>query len=209
MSNRWSEFWSSPKGKALRPCALGAFLLSVCAGSGGCESRVVRYNPMLGGLPNSESGLPVVRGDLNYHDPTYVAEDKLVVEDPATKKKTLTARSGRHLMIHIYNALKDNDKKTFVDQVLASETKAECAARGVDPGDTFEELVRRRDDVLALFNAMPNAELTPGAIVRKLGPKAQRVEVQGLAAKDLAWTGIDMVMEKGNWKLRWFYGPGE
>ncbi|HYE63893.1 MAG TPA: hypothetical protein VD997_18020 [Phycisphaerales bacterium] len=176
---------------------------------GACEKRVVRYNPFLGGLPNAESGTPVVRGDMNYQDPTAIPEDKLVVEDPVTKKKTLTTRSGRHLMVHIYNALKDNDKKTFVDQILASETKAECAARGVDPGETFDELVRRRDDVLALFNAMPNAELTPGAISRKLGPKTQRVEVQGLGAKDLTWTGFDMVMEKGNWKLRWFYGPDE
>jgi len=206
MSSPWFNFWKSPKGKAFRPWVWVAFLFSGCAG---CEKRVVRYNPFLGGLPNSESSTPVIRGDLNYIDPTAVPEDQLVVEDPATKKKTLTTRSGRHLMVHIYNAIKDKDKATFVDQILSSVTKAECAARGVDPGDTFEEIMRRRDDVVALFNAMPNGEFTPGIYLRKLAPKSQRIEVQGLAAQELAWTGMDMVMESGNWKLRWFYGPGE
>jgi hypothetical protein len=181
-------------------------LLLACAA---CEKRVVRYNPMLGNLPDAQSGTPIVRGDSGYVDPTYVPEDKLVVEDPVTKKKTLTAKSGRHLMIHIYNTLKDNDKETFVREVLSSQTKAECHARNVDPGETFEELKNRHADVVALFNAMPAAEYTPGAITKPLGRKEQRVMLQGLAARDLAWTGIDMVMEQGNWKLRWFYSPRE
>jgi hypothetical protein len=206
MSNRWFKFWSSGKRRVALPFAWAALLFGGCAG---CEKRVVRYNPFLGGLPNSESTTPVIRGDMNYIDPTIVPEDKLVVEDPVTKKKTLTTRSGRHLMVHIYNAIKDKDKRTFVDQILSSQTKAECAARGVDPGDTFEEVMRRRDDAVALFNAMPNGEFTPGVYVRKLAAKSQRIELQGLAAQDLSWTGIDMVMESGNWKLRWFYGPRE
>jgi hypothetical protein len=160
---------------------------------------------MLAGLPGSESNTPVVRAD-NYVDPTVVAPDKLVVEDPVTKKKTLTTKTGRHLMGHIYNALKDNDKETFVDQILSTQTKQECAERKVEPGACFDELMLRKDDVVALFNAMPAGEFTPGVYVRNLGPKSQRIQVEGLAAKDLSWTGIDMVMEKGNWKLRWFVG---
>jgi hypothetical protein len=35
----------------------------------------------------------------------------------------------------------------------------------------------------------------------------QRVELDGLAAKGLFWTGFDMVQERGNWKLRWMVGP--
>ena len=76
----------------------------------------------------------------------------------------------------------------------------------MDPGACFDELVRRKDDVVALFNAMPAGEYTPGVYVRNLGPKSERIEVEGLAAKDLSWTGMDVVMEKGNWKLRWFVG---
>lgn len=170
-----------------------------------CETKVVKYHPMLGGLPGSESNTPVVRAD-NYKDPTLVPPDKLVVEDPVTKKKTLTAKTGRHLMGHIYNALAQNDKDTFVDQILSSQTKQECAEKGVEPGACFDELLARKDDVVALFNAMPAGEFTPGVYVRSLGPKSERIEVQGLAAKDLTWTGMDIIMEKGNWKLRWFVG---
>jgi hypothetical protein len=158
---------------------------------------------MLGGLPNAESNTPVVRAD-NYKDPTVVPADKLVIEDPVTKKKTLTAKTGRHLMTHIYNALAQNDKETFVSQILSSQTKQECAEKSVDPGACFDELMLRKDDVVALFNAMPAGEFTPGVYVRNMGPKAERIQIEGLAAKDLAWTGMDMVMEKGNWKLRWF-----
>jgi hypothetical protein len=189
-----------------RRCAYAGLAAAVFFAAG-CqtETRVVKYHPMLGGLPNSESGLPIVRGD-NYIDPTVVPEDKLTVVDPVSKKKTLTARTGRHLMVHIYNCVLENDKETFVAQVLSGETKAECAQRNVDPGACFDEVVRRKDDMVALFNAMPGGEFTPGVYVRNLGPKAERVQVEGLAAKDLSWTGFDMVMEKGNWKLRWFVG---
>jgi hypothetical protein len=162
---------------------------------------------MLGGLPGSESGTPVVRDD-NYSDPTVVPPEKLSVEDPVTHKKTLTAKTGRHLMVHIYNALAQNDKETFVDQILSKSTKAEFADRGLDPGLAFDQLLKRRDDVVALFNAMPAGEFTPGISVRQLGGKSERISVEGIAAKDLAWTGFDMVMEKGNWKLRWFVDAG-
>jgi hypothetical protein len=183
--------------------------LLACALVAGCaEQKVVRYKPMLAGLPGAETQTPVT-GTPGYIDPTYVPQDKLSVEDPVTKKKTLTAKTCKHLMIHIYNTMKANDKQTFVREVLSSKTKAECSQRGVDPGETFDELLRRQDDVLALFNAMPMGESTPGAYIFPLGKKEQRVELQGLAAKDLAWTGIDMIFENGNWKLRWFYSPGE
>lgn len=182
-----------------------ALLLASCAR----ETRVVRYHPLLGGLPGSESQIPDTQNNSGYVDPTAIPADQLVKEDPVTHKKTLTTKSGRHLMVHIYNALKDNDKETFVSQVLCKETREECAARGVEPGECFDELVRRRDDITALFNAMPSGEYTPGIVTVPLGGRAERVMLQGLAAQNLAWTGFDMVQEKGNWKLRWFYGPGE
>lgn len=192
---------SARSARCLALCSLLSLLLPSCK----TETKVVKYHPMLGGLPGAESSMPIVRDD-NYKDPTVVPEDKLSVEDPVTHKKTLTAKCGRHLMVHIYNALSQNDKATFVDQILSTVTKEECAQRGVDPGACFDELVRRKDDVVALFNAMPGGEFTPGVYVENLGPKAERIQVQGLAAKDLTWTGMDMVMEKGNWKLRWFVG---
>ncbi len=191
--------------RSAAPLSVLVVLVAGCAR----EERVVRYHPMLGGLPGSVSGTADIRGLEGYVDPTAVRVEDLVKVDPATQKKTLIAKSGRHLMVHIYNALRDGDKGTFVSQILSRETKEECAARGVEPGACFDELKRRQDDVLALFNAMPSGEYTPGVLAMPLGGKSQRIELQGLAAQGLSWTGIDMVMEQGNWKLRWFYGPGE
>ena len=188
---------------AILTCYLLFAICSLPLASCATETKVIKYHPMLAGLPGSQTGTPVVRGD-NYVDPTVVPPDKLVVEDPVTHKKVLTAKSGRHLMVHIYNAITANDKETFVDQILSTASKQDCADRGVDPGECFDELVRRKEDVFALFNAMPGGEGTPGVYVQNLAPKVERIKVEGLAAQGLAWTGMDMVMEKGNWKLRWF-----
>lgn len=171
------------------------------------ETRVVRYDPILGGLPGVQSGTPIVGTKQGYVDPTAVPEDQLVVTDPDTGQKKLTAKTARHLMIHIYNTIKDEDKETFVREVLSTKTRQECYDRGVDPGELFDELIRRREDLMALFNIMPAGEKTPGALLQPLGGKEYRVMVQGLATRNLTWTGMDMVMEKGNWKLRWFYTP--
>lgn len=172
---------------------------------GGCarETRVIRYNPFLGGLPEAQSNTPVVRDLGDYQDPTALAPEELVKEAP-DGKKTLVARSGRHLMVHIFNTLQNNEQELFVDQVLATRTKDECYERGVEPGAAFEFLKAREEDVRALFNMMPAGEQTPGVLMQPLGGKAQRVQIRGLGTQDLYWTGFDMVMEGGNWKLRWF-----
>jgi hypothetical protein len=172
---------------------------------------VVRYNPILGGLPGSTSGTPIVRGD-GYTDPTQVPPDQLVRKDHRGKK-ILTARTGRHLMVHIYNALNDNDKETFVEQILCKQTKVEAMERGIDPGEYFDTLSARREDVLALFRAMPAGEATPGVLLRQVGGGVTRIGLEGLAAKSLPYVGIDMVFERGpddekrQWKLRSFVVP--
>lgn len=167
------------------------------------EVRVIRYNPLLGGLPGAQSGMPVVRDLGDYKDPTAVPLDQLVREEqPGTK--TLVAKTGRHLMIHIYNTLKDNDKELFVREVLSTATKTECFERAVQPEETFDYLKAREEDVRALFDMMPMGEQTPGVFMQPIGKNTYRVQVSGLGTSDLAWTGFDMVMEKGNWKLRWF-----
>jgi len=171
-----------------------------------CESRVVRYNPMLGGLPGSESGTPIVRDQGDYQDPTRVADEQIVLED-ATGKKTLIAKTGRHLMIHIHQTLEHNDKALFVDQVLSDITRREYYTRGLDPGAAFDVVLKRREDVLNLFDAIPAGEFTPGVFMRSVGGGVQRIEVDGVLARGLRWTGMDMVMEGGNWKLRWFVTP--
>lgn len=181
-----------------------AILLCVIALAGcATRTRVVKYNPLLGGLPGAESQTPIVRDLGEYQDPTAISPDKLVTEEEPGKKR-LVARTGRHLMIHIYNTLDKGDKELFVREVLSKATKAECFERGVVPGDAFDYLVSRREDIDELFAMMPGGEHTPGVFVQPVGGGAQRIEVTGMGTEKLAWTGFDMVMEGGNWKLRWF-----
>lgn len=171
----------------------------------GCatQTRVVKYDPFLGGLPGAESRTPVVRDLGDYTDPTAIPPDQLV-QEPEPGRKVLAAKTGRHLMIHVYNTLKNDDRDLFTTQVLSERTRAECLERGIDPADAFDYLKTREDDVAALFNMMPAGEQTPGIVVQPLGKGARRLQVTGAGLGDLYWTGFDMVMERGNWRLRWF-----
>lgn len=201
--NRLSPSLSVPMAQASRLCLVTLVLfLPACT-----ETRIVRYDPFLGGLPGAESGTPVVRDLGGYRDPTFVPENKIVEETPDGKKK-LIAKSGRHLILHIYNTIEDDQKQLFVDQVLSRTTKAECDARGVDPGTLYDTLAENRLDLYDLFNLMPMGEQTPGAMMVPIGKGTYRVTVSGLGTNNLRWIGFDMVMEGGNWRLRWLVEPG-
>ncbi|MBS0197595.1 MAG: hypothetical protein JSR77_12645 [Planctomycetes bacterium] len=184
-----------------RFAALIAAGLSVAA----CEQHVVSYNGLLSGLPNSQQSLPLKRNLGDYKDPTRVSESSLVVEDK-TKEKKLVARTGRHLMIHIYNTVDEGDSDLFVREVLSSGTKQAIVLDGRSPTDYFNLLRSHQRDLQALFSAMPMGENTPGMFMRPVGNGVQRVRVDGIAAKNLYWDGFDMVMEGGNWKLVGFTG---
>jgi|CXWL01.1.fsa_nt_gi hypothetical protein len=51
---------------------------------------------------------------------------------------------------------------------------------------------------------MPGGEYTPGMLVQTVGRNVFRLQVYGMAARDLKWTGMDMVYEENNYRLRWF-----
>ncbi|GJQ29882.1 MAG: hypothetical protein HBSAPP03_17660 [Phycisphaerae bacterium] len=182
---------------------LGALSIGVLTPGCARETRVVKFNPFLGGLPGATSGAPIVRDLGDYTDPTAIPPDQLRREEEPGKV-LLTAKSGRHLMIHIHTTLRAGDRDLFTTQVLSAMTRAECLERGIDPGEAFDYFKTREDDIAALFNMMPAGEQTPGVIARRLGRHVMRVQVSGLGTEDLYWTGFDMVMEKGSWRLRWF-----
>jgi len=173
----------------------------------GCETRVVRYDPMLGGLPGVESNTRVVRDLGDYRDPTKVTANKIEVENP-DGTKTLTARTGRHLMVHIYNTLVRDEKALFNEQVLSEVTRKEFAERGKKPDEAFETLLARFDDIQELFNRMPLGEYTPGVFIKSVGQRTKRVALDDVTARDLVYSGFDMVMEDGNYRLRWFIPGG-
>lgn len=172
-----------------------------------CETRVVSHNSFLTGLQGSEQQLPSRRKLGDYADPTLVREDLLVKEDPKTGARTLTARSGRHLMIHIYTCVDQDDAELFVKEVLSEGTRRAFIERGVDPREGFRRLQDHQEDLQKLFSQMPAGEYTPGLFLKPQGGGVQRVELDGLAAKGLYWTGFDMVQERGSWRLRWMVGP--
>jgi hypothetical protein len=184
----------------------GLLLAVFCAAIPCCsESKVVHRHPFLAGLPGSETKGVVTGPAGAYVDPTSVPDGQIVRENP-DKSKTLIAKTGRHLMVHIYNTIADDDAKLFVDQVLSEMTKVDYYERGLDPRAAFDTIKARREDVVKLFAAMPAGEYTPGIVAENVDTNVRRVNLTGASAKDLSWTGFDMVMEKGNWRLRWFVG---
>ena len=46
------------------------------------------------------------------------------------------------------------------------------------------------------------------SLLRGVGGGVQRLEVTGKMAQGLTWTGIDVVLERGNYRLLWFVTPG-
>lgn len=189
--------------RAKRVLAASAAAIALAAAIGCTETRIVKYNPILGDLPGSVSGTPVVRDFQGYQDPGTLKDDELQKTQP-DGTVLLFARTGKDLMIHIHNTLEKDDKKLFVSQVLSEITKRECAERNVDPGECFDFLKSHRDDIDALFDRMPGAERTPGVFPKPLGDNVIRVELGPNADGDLFWGGFDMVMEHGNYRLRWF-----
>ncbi len=177
--------------------------LSACT-----ETRVTKWNPMLGSLPGASSGRPVTTENrFNFQSPIVAPEGGIRQENDAGEV-TLHARSARHLMAHIYTTLQQDERDLFAEQVLSTITRAEFFARGRDPAEAFDMLKARQNDVFKLFDTMPAGEYTPGVVWNKLGQvdgkNLVRIGVSGIAARGLQYTYFDMVMEHGSWRLRWF-----
>lgn len=183
----------------------------------GCETetRVIRDNRPLANLPGAvvAGGSQPARRGPGIVDPTFLPPEQLRIT-AENGDITLNARSGRHLMTHIAQTLLNNERDLFTEQVLSEVTKQEFRARGLDPAEAFDLLRRQERDVMELFNAMPLGERTPGAVFENLGRadrggQIARVRMTGSLTNELRYTAMDMVMEKGSWRLRWFGRPRE
>jgi len=178
----------------------------------GCqqEERIVRYKPFLAGLEGVQTQTPAVvekpKGPLAAAELPTAADgkDPLVVENP-DGSKTLISRCGLHLMHHIQKTLADGDDKLFASQVLSQMTRDEYLGRGIDPREAFKTLKPREKEIAKLFSRMPLGENSPNVTMSTVGHNVFRVQLVGQAAKGLeGYTGFDMVLEKGSWRLRWF-----
>ncbi len=173
-------------------------ILPLCAACQ-TEERVVNYKPFLSGLPNAQTQTPPSLGpEHGPQIPSDAQPDDGVVEE-ADGSKRLIARSGLALMRHIARTLRDGEEQLFVDQVLCEQTRREYVERGRDAAEAFRTLKKREKDILTLFNRMPAGEQSPMVIVTPIGERMQRLKVTGMAARDLRWTGFDMVLEGARW----------
>jgi len=181
-------------------CALLCLALAGCA----TETRVVKEKPWFSGLPDVKGDVRAIGVEGEFRSAAFEApEDQLVVENP-DKSRSLLAKNGRHLMIHIYNTVMEYDRELFTDQVLSEMTKKEFRDRGRDPREAFDLILKQENDIVALFNVMPQGERTPGFLMEAQGGGVFRVRVHGRRSESLKLAGFDMVMERSNWKLRWF-----
>ncbi len=159
--------------------------------------------PLLSGLQSGggftslrqldENGQPASPAGLGTGaDKRTVAEDGTVI---------LRSPTISDLMRHILETVVNDEEEPFTEHLLSSVTKREFIERGYDPAEAFRELKRREDDVRALFRAIPIGEFTPGVMLRNVGPNMFRLGIKG--DPDLRWSFIDVVLEKGHYKLRW------
>lgn len=199
----------NPRARDRRRAERHAVAALVCAAlacfTASCETRVVRYNPPLAGLPGATSAAPVVRGpEAIAMTPTVEAQiaASRVQENP-DGTKTLFSRNGLDLMYHIATTMRANDEKLFTEQVLSELTRDELLANGRDPSFAFRELQRRRRDIELMFKELPRGEFTPGVLQQVVGPRIMRVRVYGRSVEDVPVVGFDMRLEGANWKLRW------
>ena len=171
----------------------------------GCqpEEKIVRYNPFLANVPGAETQTkPVGNRFENYTDPSTLPGDKTVITNP-DGSVTLLARSVRHMMMNIQLCLEHEDDQVLYDQVISDQTKQEFQAQGKDPHQAVEFIKTNRDDIMTLFSRMPFGEQSPNIILKQPARRTILLEVTGLAAKDMRFTQLWAVMEKGNWKLLW------
>jgi len=185
--------------------------LIVAGVTGGCqrEEKLVSYKPWLAGLEGVQTQTPAVsskpRTPLEEPKDATVGDDDALVQKNPDGTKTLISRCGLHLMHHIQKTLADGDEKLFADQVLCQITRDEYTGRGLDPREAFRTLKPKQKDIAKLFSRMPLGENSPNVTMESIGRNMFRVHLVGEAAKGLeGYTGFDMVLEKGNWKLRWF-----
>jgi hypothetical protein len=180
----------------------------------GCgeETRVVRRDGGLLGLPGSVASDPSTVGKAVRHSDLVPiddtpASDELVIKNQ-DGSRTLVSRNPRHVMYHVMQSVDKNEVELFTEQMLSRRTREDFYQRGLDPREAMTMLRARRDDIAELFRAMPQGDLTPGMYMQKVGDNTFRLEVFGRMTERLSWTFMDVVLEEGRWRLRWFGGEG-
>lgn len=171
----------------------------------GCEpyEKVVYYNPAMGRLPGAQAQMAPVRRQQGSGNVGSEDDGRIVIEhDDGTIE--LISRNALQLLSHIRRLVVEDEETLFTEQILSDRTKQEFIERGYDPAEAFKELKRREEDLMKLLARMPMGEFTPGLYLENIGPSTFRLALYGRAANGLDWTFVDIAIERGVWRLRWF-----
>lgn len=179
---------------------------------GGCvETRVVKWRPLMGGLPGANTQETVTAANVKPLPPEVAGPIDQIDADDGSRplviegedgSRTLLIRSARDLMYHITWTLEEGERELFADEVLSTITRDEFRGRGLDPREAFDMLEPRQRAIRMLFARMPQGEFTPGMVMKAVGGGVYRLQVR--PNPQLDFTGMDLVNEGGHWKLRWF-----
>ena len=173
---------------------------------GGCTSETrILTPPLMSRIPGATSAGDYERTTKPGEQQGVASSEKTLLEKP-DGSKYMVAHNGRELMLNILKCFDDELPELFVRDVLCSVTRAEYAERGLDPVQAYHTLRPRKADIMLLFERIPGGEFTPGMLVKTVGRNMFRLELTGKFTSGLPYTGMDMMFENGNYKLRWFLG---
>jgi len=188
--------------------------------SGGCvEERVVAVRGNLQSLSGASGGYQL--GPDAKRPPSKSFESTLTQADEAAGRAApgepiegrplrrlmpdgsvlLISRSPRHVMIHLFETLRDEEDELLLTQVISARLRDQYEKRGEDPTQIVRELRRERREIVKLMTAMPMAEQTPGALMRTTGRNAFEITAPGGPALDQKFKRFSVVIEQGSFRL--------
>lgn len=114
---------------------------------------------------------------------------------------TLIMTSPRHVVLHLRQTLTQDEPELLFDQVLSDRAKGVYTEQGLDPHVAVDFLFDNRREVLKMLQRMPQGEFTPGMFLKKIGPSAYRLELNGANGRGLLLRHLDVVWERGVCRL--------
>lgn len=188
--------------RSVRLLALAVLSLALPA----CKpyEKEIASNPFFAGMEGASGPGLSAKDRPKPADPRYLPPEaqREVAEDGTV---TLRAKGPRHLMRHIFETLKNNERELFTEQVLSMATQQEFIRNGKDPSEAFDMLHAELEMIDKLFARMPMAENAPNTRYETVGPGIHRLRLVRGSGRDLKWQGFDMITEDGLERLLWFY----
>lgn len=202
----------------IRPVQLAT--LTVLVALTGCvEKRILSVKGGLQGLPGAQGGYEI-SPDAPRPAKSSV-EDVLVRADQAAGRSApgeeiegrplrrrmpdgsilLVARSPRHVMIHLFETLRDGEDDLLLNQVVSRRMRDQYERRGENPRQIVKQLHKQKHEVVKMMASMPLADQTPGALMRTVGRNEFEITAPGGDALDQKFKRFSVVIEQGMFRL--------